>query len=146
MREIPQIGFVLIAAVFMAGTATAVVRNQPRPEPAPVADSPVLGEPPVPAGNRLGPDVGQTTEDYERTSHEDLERVAADSPDAVRLALVTFSDYRTPAQVGAAARGLRRPPGLPAREGRRPGGGTGPATTSRASWDRACGGPTRTSR
>lgn len=99
VREIPQIGFVLIGAVFMAGTATAVVRHQPDPEPTPVAESPVVGEPAVPASNRLGPDVGQTTQDYERTSHDDLERVAADSPDAVRVALVSFSDYSTPAQV-----------------------------------------------
>jgi hypothetical protein len=99
VREIPQIGFVLIGAVFMAGTATAVVRHQQQPAPAPVADSPALTEPTVPASNRLGPDVGQTTEDYERTSHDDLEQVAGDHPDSVRLALVTFSDYRTPAQV-----------------------------------------------
>jgi hypothetical protein len=99
VREIPQIGFVLIGAVFMAGTATAVVRHQPEREPAQIAESPVVGEPAVPASNRLGPDVGQTTEEYERTSHDDLERVAGDSPDSVRLALVTFSDYRTPTQV-----------------------------------------------
>lgn len=101
VREIPQIGFVLIAAVFMAGTATAVVRSHPAPDPTPVAESPVVGEPAVPASNRLGPDVGQTTADYERTSHDDLERVAADHPDSVRLALVTFSDYGKPAPVAS---------------------------------------------
>ncbi|MCU1587238.1 MAG: hypothetical protein JWN31_731, partial [Frankiales bacterium] len=101
VRDIPQIGFVLIGVVFMAGTATAVVRShQPDQQPAPVTDSPVVaGQPSVPASNRLGPDVGQTTQDYERTSHDDLERVAANDPGSVRLALVTFDSYESPNQV-----------------------------------------------
>ncbi|MCW2545324.1 MAG: hypothetical protein JWM40_2876 [Frankiales bacterium] len=99
VREIPQAGFVLIAAVFLAGTATAVVRHQPAPHSAPAVDVTLGSQPAVPSGNRLGPDIGQTTEDYEKTSHEDLEKVAAHSPDASRLALVAFSDYRTPAQL-----------------------------------------------
>jgi hypothetical protein len=99
VREIPQIGFVLIAAVFMAGTATAVVRHQPDQAAEQLTESPVVGEPPVPASNRLGPDVGQKTDDYEQTSHGDLEKVADKDPDGRRVALVTFSDYRTPAQV-----------------------------------------------
>jgi hypothetical protein len=105
VREIPQMGFVLIAAVFLAGTATVVVRHQPEPEPTSPVDVTLGSQPSVPSGNRLGPDVGQKTEEYEKTSHDDLEKVAAHDPDAKRLALVAFSEYRTPAQLATLLNG-----------------------------------------
>lgn len=99
VREVPQLGFIAIAVVFMAGMATAVVRSQPAAEQQRPAATAPFGRPDVPAGSMLGPDIGQSTQDYEKLSHADLERVAANSPDSRRLALIAFSDYRTPAQV-----------------------------------------------
>lgn len=99
VREIPQIGFVIIAAVFLAGTATAVVRHrQPRQQS---ADEQVVQEPSADAGNRLGPEVGETTTGYEATSFQDLEHLADTAPTSTRLALVSLRRYATPAEVTA---------------------------------------------
>jgi hypothetical protein len=99
IREVPQLGFIVIAAVFLAGTATALLRHQPAPQsvssPGPIADQS------SDAGNRLGPDIGETTTGYEASSLQDLEHLADTSPTSTRTALVTLKGYLTPAQVQA---------------------------------------------
>lgn len=99
VRDIPQLGFVIIAAVFLAGTATAVVGHHPAP--ARPDDGVALEQPPVDPGNRLGPEIGETTSGYEATALQDLKRLAGSSPASTRLALVSFRAYATPAQVEA---------------------------------------------
>lgn len=97
VHEIPQLGFIVIAAVFLAGTVTAVVQ-QPTARP---AASGQVADDLANDGLRLGPDIGQTTSGYERSTTVDLARLASTSPTSSRLALVTFSSYQTPQQVVA---------------------------------------------
>ena len=100
MREVPQVGFVLIAAVFLAGAGTAVTRQSARDKR---AEQNVVQAPPASAldgldpATALGPDIGQTTTQYFATSLAQLNKAA--SHQGNRFALVSFTDYRTPAQV-----------------------------------------------
>lgn len=99
VREIPQLGFVIVAAVFLAGTTTALLSQQPSASRG--TDRPAFEQPVPEAGIRLGPDIGETTTGYEASALQDLERLAATAPTDTRLALVTFSGYRSPGQVEA---------------------------------------------
>ena len=109
MREVPQVGFVLIAAVFLAGAGTAVTRQSARDKRAEQnviaapAPTPVSAEP---SSSALGPDVGETTAQYLAASRTGLDQAAAGGADSRRLALVSFTDYRTPAQAQAMLAGV----------------------------------------
>lgn len=103
VREVPQLGFVVIAAVFLAGTGSAVVLHPAAPAPAVIAfpgssDGGDAG--PV----RLGPDVGTTTTDYVAAANRSL--AAAARSRQPHLALVSFGGYRTPAQVALMLAGV----------------------------------------
>ncbi|MGB8651491.1 MAG: hypothetical protein WCD35_12605 [Mycobacteriales bacterium] len=110
LREVPQLGFVLIGLVFLAGTATAVSQESDRARQrldavtVPV-DTPEL---PSPAPDTvLGPSVGDTVAAYLRAAGLSVTEAGSGSARGSRVGLVSLTDYRTPAQVTATLRGYR---------------------------------------
>lgn len=104
VRDVPQVGLVVVGAVFLAGTGLAVSRESARarqqslqqvvqPTNAPPSAEPTLG----PAG--LGPAVGTRVPDYLSSAAAGL--AAAGEGPASRLALVSLSSYLTPTQAVA---------------------------------------------
>jgi len=107
LRDVPQVGFVLIAAVFLAGAGTAVSRENARNRTTQGAGNAAHAPVEVPSGgNILGPEVGTTTSSYEQLASQGLVEAAAGSPDSKRTALISFRDYRTPAQAKALLEGF----------------------------------------
>lgn len=108
MRDVPQVGFVLIAAVFLAGAGTAVTRENARDraarQQAGPGPSPGTSQAP-PADSALGPEVGETTVGYEANAARSLTEAAAGSPHSTRMALVSLDRYLTPTQVSALVQG-----------------------------------------
>jgi hypothetical protein len=100
LREIPQIGFVLIAAIFLSGAGVAVSRENARNRAAQQQSvQPGPGLTAAPTGdNLLGPRVGDRVAAYEAKAARGLIEAVTGSPDGTRLALVSFTGYRTPAQ------------------------------------------------
>ncbi len=107
VREVPQVGFLVIAAVFLAGAGTAVSQEADRNRAAQRASAEqqqVIG-----GGNEtliaravLGPDVGDQTTAYEAKAKVSLTGARGNDE---RIALVSLGGYRTPAQLAALLRG-----------------------------------------
>lgn len=109
VREVPQVGFVVIAAVLLAGIATARTQeaaNTRRDQ----AASQTVDAPPQQTGSGpadtvldgddvLGPLVGAVTSAYEADAARELDTVADEDPDGRRAALVSLDAYQTPAQL-----------------------------------------------
>lgn len=104
VRDVPQVGLVVVGAVFVAGAGIAVSRENARarqqmlqqvvqPTSAPPAAAPSFG----PA--ELGPAVGTRVTDYLSSSASGLTGAGKDA--ASRLALVSLSTYLTPSQAVA---------------------------------------------
>ncbi len=91
VREVPAIGFVVIAAVFLAGSGVALARSgdDRRPDAG--------------AGQQqsrvLGPDPGASVPDYVALAAEGAAAASAARPEALRVALVSLSEYRRPQDV-----------------------------------------------
>lgn len=115
VRDVPQIGFVVIAAVFLAGTGTAVSREAARNRRAdqqtlqvPATQPTALpGEQEGQGDTALGPEVGGTVKDYLAQADAGLRAAAAGSSRAPRTALVSFSSYLSQAQAEKALAGDR---------------------------------------
>ena len=107
VREVPQLGFVVIAAVLLAGVATARsqeaerTRAQQREQSAVQTVDPATGEEGEDgvAVTALGPEVGTTVTAYTTAAALNLRQAALKGGDEQRVALVTFGAYRTPLQV-----------------------------------------------
>jgi hypothetical protein len=106
LRDLPQVGFVLIGVVFLAGAGLAVSRENARDRRADqntvgpltpgATDVPAAA---APSSGRLGPAAGDAVEDYRRKAATALDAAASSSEQAARVALVSFGAYRTPAEV-----------------------------------------------
>lgn len=106
VREVPQLGFVVIAAVLLAGVATARsqeaerTRAEQREQSAVQTVDPATGEEGEDvAVTALGPEVGTTVTAYTTAAALNLRQAALKGGDGPRVALVTFGAYRTPVQV-----------------------------------------------
>jgi hypothetical protein len=105
LREVPQVGFVLIGLVFLAGTATAVTREasqnrrsaQQTVEVAPPSAASLPGEEVDDGSRTLGPDVGEVVQSYLANASQGL--AAAVSSAGTRVALVSLRSYLTPGQL-----------------------------------------------
>lgn len=96
LRDVPQLGVLLVAAVFLTGAGVAVARNSPES----VAErEQVEAEQALPL--TLGPPVGADVDAHFATARERVVALSDESPDDVLLALVTLSDELTPEQAGA---------------------------------------------
>lgn len=101
LRDVPQVGFVLIAAVFLAGAGTVVTRESSRNRTAQQQTvDPGSPETPYATGDTtLGPEVGEATATYEGTSARGLTEASTGSPEDTRVALISLRAYQSPAQL-----------------------------------------------
>lgn len=108
VRDVPQLGLVVVGAVFLAGTVVVVSRESARAREQSRQQLAVASSAPTPAAPSaapsagpvvLGPAAGTPVADYLTSSAADLSGVGKDP--ASRLALVSLSSYVTPAQAVA---------------------------------------------
>ena len=91
VRDVPQLGALLVAAVFLAGTTAALALHDGDGE------SGATDERTVP--RTLGPDVGTQVDAYVGASTARLADLSRESPDADHVALVSLERYLTPEQL-----------------------------------------------
>jgi hypothetical protein len=104
LRDVPQIGFVLIGLVFLAGTGTAVTReaakNRLSQQQSVTAVPGPANTVTAPAGSgTLGPAVGEKVPAYLATAAKGLAQAAKSAARGDRVGLVSFSAYQTPTRV-----------------------------------------------
>jgi hypothetical protein len=107
LRELPQLGFVLIGVVFLAGAGLAVSQENARERRADqnaVAPLPSDATSSTPSSPTLGPVPGDSVEQYRRQAEASL--TAAGQAQEPRVALVSFASYRTPTDAVAMLRGF----------------------------------------
>jgi hypothetical protein len=92
LRDVPQLGLLLVAAVFLAGSGIALVRSGDRNR----ASSRSAAEPVI--ATTLGPAPGTNIATYIATTSKRAVIVSRTSPDGTYTALVSFSRYLTPEQ------------------------------------------------
>jgi hypothetical protein len=97
IRDVPQLGAVVVFALLLTGAAVVKTRHQPRAAangaPAPGASA----DPGVDNGV-LGPQIGAKVPLYIAESRNKLVLIAAGHPDGVVMAVISFRTYQTPAQ------------------------------------------------
>lgn len=103
LREIPQLGALVIAVLVLVSGATVAQRSEPRQELR--ADEVTDGAPASPGGSGegglLGPAIGDNVPDYlDRADARLRDRFVADA-DERSFAVVSFERYLTPVEVAA---------------------------------------------
>lgn len=93
LRDVPQLGLLLVAAVFLAGSGVALERSGNQRNAASSRTDPDSMLP-----TALGPDVGTKVADYVAATRKRAVLLSSGSPDGVYTALVSFTRYQTPAQ------------------------------------------------
>ncbi|HWL36065.1 MAG TPA: hypothetical protein VNQ77_07705 [Frankiaceae bacterium] len=102
LRDVPQLGALLIGALLLTNGITWRVRHDPARPPGQAAESPAPGEETIPDDGTLGPDLGERVSDYVKTTQTRLRTAMPGSPDGTVVAVVSFAGYRTPEQVAEA--------------------------------------------
>lgn len=100
LRDVPQLGAVLIGALVLANGATIRTRVEERRE-ARAAAKPTASPAPfeIPDDGTLGPDIGDNVRTYVEDTKNRLRGLAPGSPDGMAVAVISFTAYRTPEQV-----------------------------------------------
>jgi hypothetical protein len=102
LRDIPQLGAVLIGALVLANGATIRARL---PERERLAQTPNATQSPgpfeIPDDGTLGPDLGDDVNTYIRDTKARLRSLAPGAPDSIVVAVVMFTAYRTPDDVAS---------------------------------------------
>lgn len=100
LRDVPQVGLVVIAVLFLVGALSAVDQqsSKERAQQQTTAVDEDNGAVQVPERDALGPDVGDQVSAYLTSASDGLAKAARESGGARRTALVSFSAYRTPEQ------------------------------------------------
>ncbi|GAC1327186.1 MAG: hypothetical protein NVSMB13_13230 [Mycobacteriales bacterium] len=106
VRDVPQLGLLAIAAIFLIAAATVVTRRTP-PRPANAAGPAAqpTGSPTAVtavAAARVGPIDGTPVSGYLEAARTELARRVARDPAETAYAVVDFAAYRTPAETAAA--------------------------------------------
>ena len=101
LRDVPQLGLLLVAGVLLAGAGIALARNDPGNDPG----NEQAGGRALPLD--LGPPVGVEADEYLAAAGERAVALSQDSPERVLLALVSLSDEVTPAQAAELVAGSR---------------------------------------
>jgi hypothetical protein len=91
MREVPQLGLLLVAAVFVTGAGVALARSGDDQRAASAQ-----GQIDASTPTALGPDVGSSIDAYIVQARKRAAIVSQGSPDGVYTAFVSFSTYLTP--------------------------------------------------
>jgi hypothetical protein len=103
----PAVGLVLSALVLTAGVGVAVVQegsDGSGPSRGSATDFSPQGD--LPHGALLGPSVGDGVRTYINDATQGLVDAVRDAPTSPRVALVGFSDYRTPEETAALLAGF----------------------------------------
>ena len=93
LRDVPQLGLLLVAAVFLAGAGVALARSSPDRA---TDRQQAAGEQALPL--ELGPPVGADVDDHFATARAQVLALSDDAPDDAFLALVSLVDEVTPTQ------------------------------------------------
>lgn len=101
LRDVPQLGLLLVAGVLLAGAGIALARNDPGNDPG----NEQAGGQTLPLD--LGPPVGVAADEYLAAAGERAVALSQDSPERVLLALVSLSEEVTPAQAAELVAGSR---------------------------------------
>lgn len=101
LAEVPQAGLLLVALLLLTAGGTVLARGggdaaAERPQPVAVPQGPPV----------LGPDDGTRVADYVSSARADAARASQDSPETVRLALVSLTAYATPDKAREVLTGL----------------------------------------
>jgi hypothetical protein len=99
IRDVPQVGAVVVFALLLAGAATVKLRHDPRAAAngGPVPSASASADPEEDDGI-LGPQIGEKVPLYLAESRQKLERIGAGQPDGVVMAVISFRTYQTPVQ------------------------------------------------
>lgn len=112
LRRRPELGFLLIAVVFVAAAAVHAARFEPAPQRAePETTAPVPAAPEDagadgPDAALVGPDPDDDPEEYVERRFAELSLLAEDHPDVAVPAIASFDAYLTPAQAASLLDGL----------------------------------------
>ena len=93
LRDVPQLGLLLVAAVFLAGSGVALERAGDRQRTAAQSSA---DDPPIPT--TLGPAPGTKIATYIAATRKRAVIVSSSSPDHTYTALISFSSYLTAQQ------------------------------------------------
>ena len=105
LRDVPQLGLLLVAGVLLAGAGIALARNDPGNDPGNEPGNEQAGGRALPLD--LGPPVGVEADEYLAAAGERAVALSQDSPERVLLALVSLSEEVTPAQAAELVAGSR---------------------------------------
>ena len=92
LRDVPQLGAVVVAALVLAGAVTVNDRGSDRARTEATEGT-------EDDDTRLGPEIGESPTTYIRDVHARLARLAPGQPDGTTVAVVSFGSYLTPEQV-----------------------------------------------
>ena len=93
VRDVPQLGLLMVAVVFVAGASVALARSGGEQKAA-TAQQQIDATAPT----ALGPDVGDSIDAYVAESRKRAVLASQGSPDGVYTAFVSFTKYLTPQQ------------------------------------------------
>lgn len=97
LRDVPQLGVLVVAAVFLAGSIVALERSgSTHHHPATLRQQ---ADATIPT--TLGPAPGTKVADYLAQTRKRAQLVSESAPDKIYVALITFTGYQTPAQARA---------------------------------------------
>lgn len=99
LREFPQLGLLLIGAVFLSGTTVVFVRGGPDGGTGSAQGQQAAGGLPL----SLGPPVGSSIEEHFAATREQAVAAASDEPDDRFFALLSLSRQLTPAEAAQLA-------------------------------------------
>ena len=105
LRDVPQLGLLLVAGVLLAGAGIALARNDPGNDTGNDPGNEQAGGRALPLD--LGPPVGVEADEYLAAAGERAVALSQDSPERVLLALVSLSEEVTPAQAAELVAGSR---------------------------------------
>ena len=97
LRDVPQLGALLIGALLLVNGVTAGNRVDRRPGTE--AGQPGAVEDLLPFDGTLGPGLGEKVDSYVAETKATLRRYAPGRPDGTVIAVISFTAYRTPEQV-----------------------------------------------
>lgn len=93
VRDVPQVGLVVVAAVFLAGAGVALARSgDDGARPGTSQEQPA-------ASRVLGPEPGASVPEYVADAASRAAAASQERPDALHVALVSLTDYRRPQDV-----------------------------------------------
>ena len=95
VRDVPQLGLLVVTAVFLAGSAAALTMREDAARPTSAREQP--GAQGLPT--ELGPPVGSSVDEHLARARERALDAARSDPRGRHLALVSLRDERSPAEV-----------------------------------------------